>query len=60
MRRAVRAQSMATLPPPTTATRVPLGAGVSYSGNRYAFIRFTRVRYSLAETTLQRFSPGSP
>lgn len=33
--------------------------GVSYSGNLLAFIRFTRVRYSLAKKTLGRFSPGT-
>jgi len=43
------AASIATFPPPTTATFVALFSGVSASGNRYAFIRFARVRYSFAE-----------
>ena len=36
----------------------PRITGVSYSGNLYAFIKFTRVRYSFAEYTPCRFSPG--
>ena len=55
---AVRAESMATFPPPMTATFLPLMMGVSYSGNLYAFMRLLRVRYSLAEYTPLRFSPG--
>ena len=47
--RAVRAESIATLPAPITATLLPTVIGVSYSGNLYAFMRFERVRYSLAE-----------
>jgi len=49
IRFAVRAASIATFPPPTTATFVALFSGVSDSGKRYAFIRFARVRYSFAE-----------
>mgnify|MGYP002431745388 CR=1 FL=1 len=47
-RLAQRAASMATLPPPTTATARLFMMGVRLPG-WYAFIRFTRVRYSLAE-----------
>jgi len=54
----VRTASMAVLPPPMTATRLPRIAGVSVAGNRYAFIRFERVRYSLAEYTPIRLMPG--
>ena len=46
---AVRTASMATLPPPTTATRWPLSTGVSERGKSYAAIKLMRVRYSLAE-----------
>ena len=35
---AVRAESMATFPPPMTQTFSPRTTGVSKSGNRYAFI----------------------
>jgi hypothetical protein len=38
-----------TFPAPNTATRLPTCIGVSYSGKRYAFIKFVRVRNSLAE-----------
>jgi hypothetical protein len=58
-RLAVRTASIATLPPPKTTTFLPCLVGVSYSGNLLAFIRFTRVRYSLAKKTLGRFSPGT-
>ena len=56
---AVRAASIATLPPPTTATRPPFIIGVSLS-SRYAFIRLERVRNSLAEYTPLSASPGIP
>ena len=56
--RAQRAESMATLPPPITATFLPTFTGVSYSGKRYAFIRLTLVRNSFAEYTPLRFSPA--
>ena len=59
-RLAVRAASMATLPPPTTTHFLPAYTGVSYSGNRYAFIRFTRVSSSLATDTPLRPSPSMP
>ena len=64
-RRAVRAASIATLPAPTTTTDLPSKTGVAESV-LYAFIKLTRVRYSLAEYTPPRFSPfirkniGSP
>jgi len=56
-RLAVRTESIAVLPPPITATLRPMGTGVSVSGLA-ASIRLTRVRYSLEERTLIRFSPG--
>ena len=49
---------MAVLPPPMTATLRPRMVGVSVAGNRYAFIRFERVRYSFAEYTPIRLMPG--
>ena len=58
-RMALRAASMATLPPPTTATFLPVRMGVLLVG-RYAFIRLERVRNSLAEYTPFRLSPGMP
>ena len=51
---------MAVLPAPTTATRLPMPTGVSYSGWRNPCIRLTRVRNSLAETTPLSASPGMP
>jgi len=59
-RRAVRTVSMAVLPAPITATRLPTMTGVSAFGKSFACIRFTRVRNSLAEYTPLRFSPGIP
>ena len=56
-RKAVRAASIATLPPPTTATRRACRIGVAESG-RYAFMRLLRVRNSLAEYTPLSDSPG--
>ena len=44
-RLAVRAASMATLPPPTTTHFLPAYTGVSYSGNWYAFKMCIRDRY---------------
>jgi len=41
-----------------TATFLPRIVGVSVAGNRYAFIRFERVRYSFAEYTPIRLMPG--
>ena len=55
-RRAVRTESMAVLPPPITATRLPLSTGVS-NVSFAAPIRFTRVRYSFDDITPIRFSP---
>ena len=54
---AVRQESMAVLPPPTTITFFPRFIGVSDNGSA-ASIRFTRVRYSLDESMLIAFSPG--
>ena len=59
-RSAVRAASIATLPPPETTHFLPAYTGVSYSGNRYPFIRFTRVSSSLAVMTPLRPSPSMP
>ena len=56
-RLAVRTLSIAVFPPPITATCCPRKTGVSLSGSP-AFIRFTRVRYSLEDITPMRFSPG--
>ena len=47
-RSAVRTESIATLPPPTTATFLCRLIGVSEFGNSKAFIRLLRVRYSFA------------
>ncbi len=58
-RRAVLAASMATLPPPTTATFCPLMMGVLAFSSK-AFIRLLLVRYSLAENTPFACSPGIP
>ena len=58
-RLAVRQESIAVLPPPTTITRRPMCIGVSVSGFD-ASIRLTRVRYSLLDITLMLFSPGMP
>ena len=55
--RADRAESIATLPPPTTTTFLALLTGVRLP-SLYAFMRLIRVRYSLAEYTPFRFSPG--
>ena len=59
-RRAVRAASIAVLPPPITITCLPrqTGSGVSWS-SRWPCIRFTLVRNSLALITLSRCSPGT-
>ena len=54
---AVRQESMAVLPPPTTITLLAGLMGVSVSGLE-ASIRFTRVRYSLDDMMLMKFSPG--
>jgi len=48
-RSAMRAESMVTFPPPMIATRQRPMGGASNSGNRYAFIRFERMKYSLAK-----------
>ena len=56
-RRAVRHESIAVLPPPTTRTRLPKFIGVSVSLSA-AFIRFTRVRYSFEDIMFRAFSPG--
>ena len=56
----MREASIATLPPPSTATFFPCQKGVSASPSRYAFMRFARVRYSFAEKTPFRFSPSMP
>ena len=58
-RNAVRTESMAVLPPPTTATRLPIMTGVSLAGLE-ASIRLTRVRYSFDDITPVAFSPGIP
>ena len=58
-RLAQRAASMATLPPPTTATFLACWMGV-FAPSLYAFIRLMRVRNSLAEYTPFRLSPGMP
>ncbi|OPZ71476.1 MAG: hypothetical protein BWY82_01706 [Verrucomicrobia bacterium ADurb.Bin474] len=57
-RSAVRAESIATLPPPKTATLRDGKIGVSASSFSYAFMRLERVRYSFAEKTPTRFSPS--
>ena len=54
---AVRQESIAVLPPPTTSTFLPRLIGVSVFGLA-ASMRFTRVRYSLDDIMLMRFSPG--
>ncbi len=56
-RSAVRTESIAVLPPPTTTTLLPLTTGVSIP-EREAPIRLTRVRYSLLLRIPTRFSPG--
>ena len=48
IRRAVRAQSIAVFPAPTTITSRPTITGVAYLGNSSARMRFTRVRNSFA------------
>ena len=53
----MRTESIAVLPPPITATRLPNVTGVSES-SLAASIRFTRVRYSLEDMILIEFSPG--
>ena len=58
-RSAVRTESMAVLPPPTTATCLAIGTGVSLEGLE-ASIRLTRVRYSFDDITPTAFSPGMP
>ena len=58
-RLAVRTASMAVLPPPITAIFLAFMIGVSESSEA-AFIRLTRVRYSLQDITPLRFSPGIP
>ena len=58
-RNAVLAASIATFPPPTTATFPPFIIGVSES-SRYAFIRLLLVRNSFAEYTPLSDSPGIP
>ncbi|MFT3963406.1 MAG: hypothetical protein QM701_18535 [Propionivibrio sp.] len=52
--------SIAVLPAPTTATRRPIGCGVSKFGNSLARIRLQRVSSSLAESTPLSESPGMP
>ena len=54
---AVRHESIAVLPPPTTSTFLPRLIGVSVFGLA-ASMRFTRVRYSFDDIMLMRFSPG--
>ena len=54
---AVRTESIAVLPPPTTATCLPKKTGVSESGLA-ASMRLTRVRYSFEDIMLMEFSPG--
>ena len=56
-RLAVRTESMAVFPPPTTTTCLPFITGVSCPASA-APIRLTRVRYSLLDITPIRFSPG--
>ena len=56
---AVRQESIAVLPPPTTRTFLPKLIGVSVEGLA-ASIRLTRVRYSLLDMMLMAFSPGMP
>ena len=56
---AVRHESMAVLPPPTTSTFLPTLTGVSVVGSA-ASIRFTRVRYSFEDIMFMAFSPGMP
>ena len=56
-RLAVRHESIAVLPPPTTSTFLPKLMGVSVVGLA-ASIRLTRVRYSLDDMMLMAFSPG--
>ena len=52
--------SIAVLPAPITATRLPSGSGVSKLGNSLARIRLQRVSSSLAESTPLSESPGMP
>ena len=53
-----RIASIAVLPAPTTATRLPIGSGVSKSGKSLARIRLQRVSSSFAESTPFSESPG--
>lgn len=57
---ALLAASIATLPPPTTATLLPMWIGVSLSSILYALIKFILVKNSFAEYTAFKFSPGIP
>ena len=56
---AVRHESMAVFPPPTTKTCFPILSGVSERGLA-ASMRFTRVRYSFDDIMLRAFSPLMP
>ena len=55
-----RIASIAVLPAPITATRLPGCSGVSKFGKSRPRIRLQRVSHSLADSTPSSDSPGMP